>query len=194
MIEENEEGGYQDPAMDFTVSFYGHLPGEAFSDAQSVNTSDLDIVDFLQTFSGLNFEWDGRPISFDTFLAALETTGLAEKLKTDGPYLVFPPTDEAFAALPEGQLDALMADPKALADLLRYHIVEGYYPRGALMDEDAHAKVLTNLLGMELELLPGRGIGGTTPNTTIVNDLQSYMVANGSKVGPITAVLLPPEQ
>lgn len=91
-----------------------------------------------------------------------------------------------------------MADSEALGDVLRYHIVEGYYPRGALTGKDAQAKVLTNLLGMELELLPGRGIGGTIPNTTIngtvVNDLQSYMVANGSKVGPTTAVLLPPEQ
>jgi uncharacterized surface protein with fasciclin (FAS1) repeats len=51
-------------------------------------------------------------------------------LETGGPYVVFPPTDEAFADLPKNQLDALMADPKVLADVLRYHIVEGFYPRG----------------------------------------------------------------
>lgn len=63
--------------------------------------------------------------------------------------------------------------------------------------KEGRPKVHTNLLGMELELIPGREIGGTAPNTTIngiiVNDLQSYMVANGTRVGPITAVLLLPE-
>ncbi len=183
-----EAGPGMDPAADFTVSFYGHFPGEAFSDAQSVNTSDLDIVEFLRTFSGLDFEWDGQPISFDTFLTALETTSLTDLLTTGGPYFLLVPTDEAFAKLPKDQLEALLADPEALGKLIRYHMVEGFYPRGALTGEDGHDKMLTNVLGSTLTLSPG------TINGTNVSELQSYMVANGTRVGPITAVLQPPEQ
>jgi uncharacterized surface protein with fasciclin (FAS1) repeats len=193
-----EAGPGADPAMDFTVAFMGRFPSQAFHDTQSLNTSDLFIVAFLREFSGLGFEWAGHPISFDTFLSALETTGLIEMLETGGPYLVFPPTDEAFATLPQDQLDALMANPEALTDLVRYHIVEGYYPRGALITgEKGRPKVLTNLLGMELELIPGMEIGETAPNTTIngsvVSDLQHYFVANGTHIFPVTTVLLPPE-
>ncbi len=63
--------------------------------------------------------------SFSTLAAALEATGLDEALGSAGPFTVFAPTDEAFAALPQGQLDALLADPDALRGILRYHIVDG---------------------------------------------------------------------
>ncbi len=196
VIEENPstgECGPDDPGMDFTVAFMGHFPGNwdtDFRDAQSPNTSSLDTLEFLQGFSGLGYEQDGHEFSFDTFLRAVETTGLTEMLETGSPYVVFAPTDEAFAALPKDQSDALMADPEGLADLVRYHVVEGYYPRGGLTGEEGHIRVLTNLLGMKLELLANP----FNINGTIVSDLQSYMVANGSRVVPITAVLMPPEQ
>jgi transforming growth factor-beta-induced protein len=63
--------------------------------------------------------------NFTTLLAAVEAAGLAETLKGDGPFTVFAPTDEAFAALPEGTLDALLADPEALTQVLLYHVVSG---------------------------------------------------------------------
>ena len=43
----------------------------------------------------------------------------------EGPFTVFAPTDEAFAALPEGTLDSLLADPEALKQVLLYHVVSG---------------------------------------------------------------------
>ncbi len=51
--------------------------------------------------------------------------GLVETLKGEGPFTVFAPTDEAFAALPEGTVDALLADPAALAAILTYHVIPG---------------------------------------------------------------------
>ena len=48
------------------------------------------------------------------------------------PYLVMAPTDEAFAELPKDRLEELMADPEALRNVLRNHIIEGYVPRGSL--------------------------------------------------------------
>ena len=59
-------------------------------------------------------------------LAAREkAAGLVEVLKGDGPFTVFAPTDEAFAKLPEGTLEALLADKEALTTVLTYHVVPG---------------------------------------------------------------------
>ena len=50
---------------------------------------------------------------------------LTSVLKGDGPFTVFAPTDEAFAALPEGTVEALLADVETLAGILTYHVVAG---------------------------------------------------------------------
>jgi transforming growth factor-beta-induced protein len=63
--------------------------------------------------------------SFTTLLAAAEAAGLVETLQGEGPYTVFAPTDDAFAALPEGTLDSLLADTEALKQVLLYHVVAG---------------------------------------------------------------------
>ena len=63
--------------------------------------------------------------SFKTLLTAATTAGLVETLKGEGPFTVFAPTDEAFAALPAGTLDGLLADPEALKKVLLYHVVSG---------------------------------------------------------------------
>jgi len=60
-----------------------------------------------------------------TFVKAVEAAGLAETLKGKGPFTVFAPTDEAFAALPAGELDKLMADKEMLKMVLLYHVVAG---------------------------------------------------------------------
>jgi transforming growth factor-beta-induced protein len=62
---------------------------------------------------------------FNTLITAVETAGLVETLKGEGPFTVFAPTDEAFASLDEGTLDALLADPEALSQVLLYHVVPG---------------------------------------------------------------------
>jgi uncharacterized surface protein with fasciclin (FAS1) repeats len=59
----------------------------------------------------------------ETLAAALTASGMATALDQPGPLTFFAPTNEAFAALPEGQLDALLADPGTLAPILQYHIV-----------------------------------------------------------------------
>jgi len=63
--------------------------------------------------------------TFKTLAAALEAAGLVETLKGAGPFTVFAPTDEAFAKLPAGTVEALLKDPKALAEILKYHVVAG---------------------------------------------------------------------
>jgi len=63
--------------------------------------------------------------SFSTLLTAATAAGLVETLQGEGPYTVFAPTDEAFAALPAGTLEGLLADKEALKDILLYHVVSG---------------------------------------------------------------------
>ena len=63
--------------------------------------------------------------SFKTLATALQAAGLVDVLKGKGPFTVFAPTDEAFAKLPAGTLEALLKDPKALAEVLKYHVVSG---------------------------------------------------------------------
>ena len=63
---------------------------------------------------------------FTTLVAAVQAAGLEETLRGEGPFTVFAPTDDAFAALPAGTLDELLADPTgALTDVLTYHVVPG---------------------------------------------------------------------
>jgi uncharacterized surface protein with fasciclin (FAS1) repeats len=63
---------------------------------------------------------------FSTLVTAVTEAGLAETLSGEGPFTVFAPTNDAFAALPEGTLDTLLADPTgALADVLKLHVISG---------------------------------------------------------------------
>jgi uncharacterized surface protein with fasciclin (FAS1) repeats len=61
--------------------------------------------------------------NFKTLAAALGAADLVGALKGDGPFTVFAPTDDAFAALPDGALEGLLADIPALTDILLYHVV-----------------------------------------------------------------------
>ncbi len=63
--------------------------------------------------------------SFNTLVAAVEAAGLVETLQSDGPFTVFAPTDEAFAKLPEGTVEQLLANPEKLREVLLYHVVPG---------------------------------------------------------------------
>jgi uncharacterized surface protein with fasciclin (FAS1) repeats len=65
---------------------------------------------------------DGR---FETLVAAVQAAGLENALRGEGPLTVFAPTDEAFAALPDGTVESLLAEPEALSQILLYHVVEG---------------------------------------------------------------------
>jgi len=65
--------------------------------------------------------------SFDTLVAAVQAAGLVDVLSGEGPFTVFAPTDDAFAALPDGLLDALLLEENVeiLAQILTYHVVSG---------------------------------------------------------------------
>ena len=86
--------------------------------------------------------------SFTTLLTALEMAGLSETLKASGPFTLFAPTDDAFAALSVGILDALLQEPERLKDVLSYHIVSGMFTTADLLDR----RFLKTLQGQRLTI------------------------------------------
>ena len=62
---------------------------------------------------------------FNTLVKAIKAAGLVKTLKSDGPFTVFAPTDEAFAKLPAGTLEKLLKDTKKLKAILTFHVVPG---------------------------------------------------------------------
>jgi uncharacterized surface protein with fasciclin (FAS1) repeats len=63
--------------------------------------------------------------SFQTLVKAVQAADLVATLKSPGPFTVFAPTDEAFAAVPKEKLEALLKDKAALRAVLTYHVVPG---------------------------------------------------------------------
>ena len=72
--------------------------------------------------------------AFGTLIAAVEAAGLVETLQGEGPFTVFAPTDEAFAALPEGTVEDLLKPENIdqLTAILTYHVVPGKVMSGDL--------------------------------------------------------------
>ena len=85
-----------------------------FSASAPAKATDKDIVDTAVAAG-----------SFTTLAKALQATGLIETLKSDGPFTVFAPTDEAFAKLPAGTVESLLNNPEKLKQILLYHVVSG---------------------------------------------------------------------
>jgi len=74
---------------------------------------------------------------FQTLLAAVEAAGLTAALEGPGPFTVFAPVDDAFAALPPGCVDTLVQNPPQLARILKYHVLAGAHPRDHLVAQGA---------------------------------------------------------
>jgi transforming growth factor-beta-induced protein len=74
---------------------------------------------------------------FETLLAAVEAAGLGDALTADGALTVFAPTDAAFAALPEGALEALLDDREALTAVLTYHVAGERLPASEVVSRSA---------------------------------------------------------
>ena len=113
------------------------LAGTAFADGHS-----KDIVD---TAVGAG--------SFETLVAAVQAAGLVDTLKGDGPFTVFAPTDEAFAALPAGTVEDLLKpeNKDQLVAILTYHVVPGKVMSGDLVDDMKAATVQGTEITIDLD-------------------------------------------
>jgi len=70
---------------------------------------------------------------FTTLLAAVDAAGLRGALESPGPFTVFAPVDDAFAALPPGTVQTLVDNPPQLARILKYHVLSGAYDKADLV-------------------------------------------------------------
>jgi uncharacterized surface protein with fasciclin (FAS1) repeats len=122
--------------------------------------------------------------TFNTLVAAVTAAGLVDTLKGEGPFTVFAPTDEAFAALPEGTVDALLADIPALTAILTYHVVPGKVMSTDLSD----GMTATTVNGADLTV--GLADGVKINDATVVTaDIE----ASNGVIHVIDAVILPPQ-
>jgi len=92
--------------------------------------------------------------SFNTLVAAVKAAGLVETLSGEGPFTVFAPTDEAFAQIPEDQLNALLADKEALTAVLTYHVVSGKVMSGDVAGLSSAETV--NGQSVEIKVMDGK--------------------------------------
>ena len=123
---------------------------------------------------------DGR---FTTLVAAVQAAGLVDTLKGDGPFTVFAPTDDAFAKLPEGTVEALLADIPALTDILLYHVVSGEYYAEAVVE----MPVLQSVQGTSLVVQLKDGKVMLNDAEIIITDIQ----ARNGVIHVIDTVVLP---
>ena len=121
--------------------------------------------------------------SFTTLVIAVEAAGLVDTLKGEGPFTVFAPTDAAFAALPEGALDGLLADIPALTDVLLYHVVPGK----VMAAEVVNLSSATTVQGSDLTITVEDGAVMINDALVVTADIET---SNGV-IHVIDAVLLP---
>jgi len=123
--------------------------------------------------------------SFTTLVAAVQAAGLVDTLKGEGPFTVFAPTDEAFAALPEGTVEDLLKPENidTLTAILTYHVISG--------------KVMAaDIAGKELmaETVQGGSISVNAMNGVMIdsaNVVQADIEASNGVIHVIDAVLMP---
>ena len=130
---------------------------------------------------------DGR---FTTLVTAVEAAGLVETLSGEGPYTVFAPTDDAFAALPDGTLEALLADPDALSDILTYHVVSGEVMASSVVELDGKAVETVNGETITVGVSDG-DVTLTDATGRTANVIITDVVADNGVIHVIDAVLLP---
>ena len=118
-----------------------------------------------------------------TLVSAVSAAGLVDTLNSDGPFTIFAPTNDAFAAIPAEDLDAVLADQELLTSILTYHVVAGESLDAAALGSAGSAATVN---GAELEF----GSDGTTVNG--VDVLCSNVVTANATVHIIGEVLMPP--
>ena len=180
----NEDGKVTFPELSGSVTIgvtFGDFDAVTRTVTMNQNRSEtirMGVVDVVDTAIAA----DG----FETLVTAIETAGLVGALQAEGPFTVFAPTDEAFAAVPEELLAYLLDNPDKLAEVLLYHVVEG---RIWAADAVAAAPTaLTTLNGADIDVSVDNG-------AVFINDAQVIVPDIGASNGVIHVidqVLIPP--
>ena len=124
--------------------------------------------------------------TFNTLVAAVQAADLVDALKGEGPFTVFAPTDEAFAALPEGTVESLLLpeNKELLTSILLYHVVSGSVLAADVVGLDS----ATTLNGASIAI----SVSDSGVMINNANVVQADVVASNGVIHIIDAVLLPP--
>lgn len=146
-------------------------------DAAYARGTDMDIVDVAVSAG-----------SFETLVAAVKAAGLVEVLKSDGPFTVFAPTDDAFAALPEGTVTELLKpeNKEKLIAILTYHVVPGKVMAADVVKLTSAKTVQGQTVSIETSDKGVRIDGALV--------LKADIAASNGVVHVIDAVMLPSEE
>ena len=123
--------------------------------------------------------------NFKTLVAAVKAAGLAETLQGAGPFTVFAPNDAAFAKLPAGTVESLLANPEKLASILTFHVVSGKVMAGDVMKSNGAKPETVNGESLDIVVRDGK---------VYVNGAQvvtADIVASNGVIHVIDTVLLP---
>ena len=115
----------------------------------------------------------------------MNAAGLAETLAGPGPFTVFAPTDAAFAKLPAGTLDGLLANHEKLASILTFHVVSGKVMASEIVKSNGARPTTVNGLPLDIVVRDGK---------VYVNGAQvvtADIVASNGVIHVIDAVLIP---
>ena len=123
--------------------------------------------------------------SFQTLVAAVTAADLVDTLSSEGPFTVFAPTDDAFAALPEGLVDCLLLEDNvdALTAILTYHVVAG-----DVMSTDLTDGPVATVQGEEITVDLTDGVTLNDSVTVVAADVE----ASNGVIHVIDGVLVPP--
>lgn len=126
----------------------------------------------------------GNP-DFSTLVAAVAAAGLVETLQGPGPFTVFAPTNEAFAALPAGLVDKLLLpeNKDVLVQILTYHVVAG-----KVMAADVTAGDVPSVEGSDITITVDGGVKLNGSANVVATDVE----ASNGVIHVIDAVILPP--
>ena len=123
---------------------------------------------------------DGR---FGTLVTALQTAGLVDTLAGDGPFTVFAPTDDAFAALPDGVVAGLLEDIPSLTEVLTYHVVAG----SVLAEQVVGLDSATTLQGEDVMVKVVDGVVMIDEAKVVITDI----IGSNGVIHVIDSVMLP---
>ena len=123
--------------------------------------------------------------TFNTLVAAVQAAGLVDTLKGDGPFTVFAPTDEAFAALPEGTVEDLLKpeNKEQLVNILTYHVLPGKVMSGDIAGQELEVEMVNGTTAM-VKATDGVKIDGATV-------VAADVAASNGVIHVIDQVILP---
>jgi uncharacterized surface protein with fasciclin (FAS1) repeats len=147
-------------------------------------TSDAESADIVDTAVAAG--------DFTTLVAAVQASELEETLRGEGPFTVFAPTDDAFAALPAGTVDTLLEDPTGdLADILTYHVIAGKVMAEDVAGMDGQQVETVNGAKITVNVSDAGAVSLTDAAGNTVNVTTTDIETSNGVIHVIDGVILP---